>query len=131
MSMRPVVLALVLLCSCTSSAPASQPTSDPAGQSGTLTERDKIDRLISAIRESGLVFIRNGSEHSADDAADHLEKKRAQAGDRVATARDFIEHVAARSSLTGEPYLVRASGRTVPARDWLLERLAEIERPSH
>jgi hypothetical protein len=91
-----------------------------------LTEQQKIERLIAAVRKSGMVLIRDGSEHSAEDAADSLQEDWDAAGD-VATARDFIEKVAARSPLTGQPHVVRAKSGDSTSRDWLTEQLVEIE----
>jgi hypothetical protein len=80
------------------------------------------------VADSGIVFIRNGKEHSAAEAADHLRTKRKSAGDKIKTARDFIEQLATRSSLSGKPYLVRTGdGRETPAGQWLAEHLRTLE----
>jgi len=90
------------------------------------SERVAIEDLLRAVDESGLVWIRNGSEHDAHAAAAHLRAKWQAAGARVRTAEDFIDGIASRSSLSGRPYLVRLpDGSTVPAADWLRARLAE------
>jgi hypothetical protein len=50
-------------------------------------------------------------------------------GDRIATARQFVEHVATQSSTSGEPYRIRfADGTVVPLGDYLRDRLDEFER---
>jgi len=90
------------------------------------SEREAIEALLRAVDESGLVWIRNGSEHDAHAAAEHLRTKWQAAGARVQTAEDFIEGIASRSSMSGRPYLVRLpDGSTEPAADWLRARLAE------
>jgi hypothetical protein len=98
-------------------------------KTGTLSERAKIERLLSFIETAeGDVFIRNGVEYSAKDAADHLRTKWSAAGSQIATAEDFIDKIASKSSTSGEPYQVRvASGATVSASDYLREKLAQIE----
>ncbi len=82
--------------------------------------------LLKAVEESGLVFLRNGSEHDATKAASHLSDKWESAGDRVTTAEQFIEEIASRSSTTGRTYEMRLEdGSLVPAADWLRARLKE------
>ena len=115
-------------------ATATSPTTDPATIPATntaapLTEEQKIEALIEHIGAlEGAVFIRNRTEHTPAEAADHLRRKRASAGRRVTTARQFIEHLATKSSMTGEPYRIRLrDGGDVPAGEYLTKRLTEIE----
>jgi hypothetical protein len=92
------------------------------------SEGDRIEFLLRAIEESGLTFIRNGTEHDGPAAADHLRGKLEFAGDRITTARQFIDHIATGSSMSGKPYQVRlADGTVVPLRDWLTEQLAHAD----
>lgn len=100
-----------------------------ASTSKFLSEAQKIDRLIDHIElMEKAIFVRNGEEHSARDAAKHLRDKIAVAGEESLTASDFIELIATRSSLSGEIYEIRfADGRKVPASDVLRQKLAEIE----
>lgn len=92
------------------------------------TESAKIDRLIQKIRElEGAVFIRNGTEHSAQEAAEHLQLKRSKAGKRLQTAEDFIRYCATKSSLSGEPYLIRfKDGHSEPAAEFLRNYLKTL-----
>lgn len=94
-----------------------------------LTEAQKIERLIDAVAKlEGATFLRNDDEHSTSDAVEHLRRKLGAGGDDIATADQFIEHAATRSSFTGQDYEVRfADGRVVRLADFLRERLAEIE----
>lgn len=106
---------------------AGVPSSATAG-SGALTEWAKIQALLELVEHSQVTFTRNGVEHTPVDAWRHLERKLGAVGSRVQTARDFIDHIASRSSITGRPYPVSLPGETqVPTRDWLLDRLSEIE----
>jgi transketolase C-terminal domain/subunit len=93
------------------------------------TDAQKIESLIQAVANlRGAVFIRNGSEHSPREAADHLRLKWKNAGGRVKTAPDFIRFCATGSSLSGKPYQIRLeNGRTVPARDWLWSELKRMK----
>lgn len=105
-----------------------RPESPPAGAapSPVVDERARIEGLLATIASSGIVFIRNGSDHSAAEAADHLRSKWSRAGDRIATAEDFIEQLASRSSQSGEAYRVRLPDGTVhDAGPWLREQLAK------
>lgn len=95
-----------------------------------LTESEKIEKLIEAVRESGHTFIRNGQEHGSSEAADHLSMKLEKAGDRVRTAEEFIAGIASRSSMTGKPYMLRTGdGTEYRTRDWLLSHLRELNKP--
>lgn len=51
-------------------------------------------------------FILRGEAFEAPQARAHLVMKLNQVGRRIATSEAFIEHVASRSSLTGESYRV-------------------------
>jgi len=89
-----------------------------------LSERDRIEQLLSSMESSTLVFIRNGKEYPGAEAADHLRRKWKAAGDRVRTAEQFIEHLASRSSISGSAYRVRlADGTVMNSGTWLTGRL--------
>jgi hypothetical protein len=92
------------------------------------TEAEKIERLIMFVAGLHDVdFIRNGTEHSPEDAAKHMRMKREKAGDRVKTADDFIRLCASHSYITNEAYLIRfPDGRTRTAEDVLREQLATM-----
>lgn len=148
---RGLLLAVLLLSGCskdgggppagvpTGPAPATAPVEASPGAkaaspdapkppTAALTEKEKIERLLAAVESSDVVFIRNGSEHGPKAAAAHLRSKLSSAGERVKTARDFIEHLASRSSFSGKPYLIRTKdGAQTPAREWLLKALERIE----
>jgi len=96
-----------------------------------LTESEKIDRLIDYVATlDGATFVRNGREHTPAEAAEHMRTKRKAAGDRVKTADDFIAAVASRSSLSGEPYVVRTKdGEETTAQQLLTEELDRMENP--
>ena len=95
-------------------------------QTPISVEEKKIDYLIASVESlQNAQFIRNGVAYEAKAAADHLRLKRRGAGDRVATADDFIRLCASVSSMSGIPYQVRFSdGRVVSSETFLRERLA-------
>lgn len=97
--------------------------------SEALTEDAKIERLILGIAElENATFIRNGGEHTAREAADHLRSKWQSGKGQIQTAEQFIEGIASKSSLSGTPYEIRfADGRTQPSGVYLRERLRALE----
>ncbi|HSX59803.1 MAG TPA: DUF5329 family protein [Tahibacter sp.] len=88
-------------------------------------EQKKIDYLIAELqRLDGATFIRNGSEYSAAKAADHLRTKLRHAGDRIQTARQFIDELGTKSSMSGETYRIRFDdGRVLDSAQVLNDRL--------
>ncbi len=86
----------------------------------------EIRALIQAVAESDCEFNRNGSQHSAEAAAAHLELKYLR-GERYAdSAEAFIEHLASKSSWSGKPYQMSCDGQTQPTGDWLTATLEDI-----
>jgi len=96
------------------------------GQEGV--ERAKIDYLIDSIAQlRDAAFIRNGTDYTSAQAADHLRLKLRNAGARVRTAEDFIIRCATGSSASGEKYRIRfADGHVVDSAVFLRQRLAEF-----
>ncbi|MEO6138975.1 MAG: DUF5329 domain-containing protein [Luteimonas sp.] len=92
------------------------------------TQSADINALISRVAQTrDVVFIRNGSDHTAAEAAAHLQRKLAAAHGRITTAEQFIDVLATRSSWTGIAYHVRfADGREVESAVWLRQLLREI-----
>ena len=93
-----------------------------------LSEGARIENLIASVEAlEGAKFIRNGREYEARAASSHLRLKLRGVGDRVKTAEDFITLCASKSSMSGEPYLIRlADGTTVKAEVFFRGRLKEI-----
>lgn len=90
---------------------------------------EKIDKLILFIEKSNAVFIRNGNEYEAKEAADHLRMKRKKAGNKVKTAKDFIDLIASKSYMSGEAYKMKfKNGSILNTRDMLYNELRKLER---
>jgi hypothetical protein len=91
-------------------------------------DNTKIDKLIEHVGSlEDATFIRNGQEHTPAQAAQHLRTKW-QAAPDIATAEQFIDAIASKSSTTGEPYRIRlADGTEQPAGEYLRQRLAELK----
>ena len=77
-------------------------------------EERLIDTLIQRVSKmSSMVFLRNGSEYNAADAAKHMQAKYDHFKKELATAEEFIERCASRSEMTGQAYKVKLTGGTV------------------
>lgn len=118
----PLLLCVALLMSMAAASNADE----------TITEaqaKQEIHYLLQYIADSGATFIRNGDEHSARDAADHLAMKYRRASRYAKTAEDFIDNLASKSSFTGKPYtVVTADGKDLKSHDWLYAALNEYRQ---
>jgi len=89
-----------------------------------------IAHLFEFIRTADVVFIRNGKEHSAEDAAKHIEKKYKHYKKKIKTPEDFIEKSATKSMMSGKLYQIRLKdGTVITNRDWLLAELERYRNP--
>ena len=86
----------------------------------------EIRALIQAVAESECEFNRNGSLHSAEAAAAHLELKYSRGKRYADSAEAFIERLASKSSWSGKPYQMICDGQTQPTGDWLTATLQDI-----
>lgn len=85
----------------------------------------EVQFLLNFVSDSGCVFTRNGSDHDAADAADHLRLKYSRGKRYVGSAEQFIDRLASESSWTGNIYTVSCDGHTEPSGDWLHRALDE------
>jgi len=102
---RPLLLALVLA--------ATPVLADSA------TADAEINFLLSYITDSNCTFTRNGTEHTAAEAADHLRLKYSRGRRWVDSAEDFIDRLASASSWTDRPYTITCEGKTENTGPWL------------
>ena len=96
-------------------------------------EQNRIERLIHFVEtQKDMKFIRNGTEYTCAEAAKFLRGKLEAMGGEVTTAREFIERIATKSSMSGQPYHVKfADGRLIPAAQFLADELKRMEaRPA-
>ena len=85
----------------------------------------EIDYLLRAVGNSDCTFIRNGKEHTAEEAEDHLRMKYRRGKRYAPTAETFIERLASKSSFSGSPYYIDCpNGDPMAAGEWLGSRLA-------
>jgi Family of unknown function (DUF5329) len=79
----------------------------------TPQAQQEIEHLLAFVADSNCQFIRNGKRYGPTQARDHLAKKLAAVADRIASAEDFVRHIASASSVTGEPYRVHCPGTPI------------------
>lgn len=90
------------------------------------TARREIDYLLNRLETSGCQFFRNGDWFDAPRARRHLEQKYnwLVRRNQVASAEQFIERAATKSSRSGIAYQVRCPGSlAVPSAIWLTDKL--------
>jgi hypothetical protein len=92
-------------------------------------EETRVERLLRTLgQEKDLRFIRNGTEYPVSRAEEHLRLKFERSRAYLDSAEDFIDRAGARSSVSGQPDLVRHPGREpVPAGSFLRDLLRRIE----
>ena len=92
-------------------------------------EQTRIEKLIHFVEvQKDMKFVRNGTEYSCADAGKFLRGKLESMGKEVTTAREFIERIASKSSMSGQPYQVKfADGRMMPASQFLHEELKRLD----
>jgi len=99
--------------------------SGPGRAEPTDRVEQTIQYLVNYVSGSGLTFIRNGSEYTSSEAAEHMNRKYQHFKDDIETPEKFIELSATKSLLTGKPYLVvDGQGERLRVSDWLRAELA-------
>jgi hypothetical protein len=100
----------------------------PAALTAGSEADTEIDYLLEFVATSGCVFVRNGDEHDAADAADHLRLKYSRGKRYVESAENFIDRLATESSWSGEPYMIICDGASLPSAQWLYRALADYRQ---
>jgi hypothetical protein len=99
----------------------TRPAPPPAAQA-------EVEYLLNYIAKSDCEFLRNGSWYDAKRAEAHLRYKyeRLVSSDQIRTAEDFIDRAATQSSLSGQPYQVRCTGKDATStNEWLRDALVK------
>jgi hypothetical protein len=87
----------------------------------------EVEHLINFVQNSQCVIARNGTEHPAEEAVAHIQKKYDYFRDDIKNTEDFIEYSASRSTMSGKDYTVTCPGRgTLTTRQWLLDELSKF-----
>lgn len=109
----------------------------PSALAKPPSQMERIEALLKIVGKAKVVFIRNGTRHTATEAENHMRRKLRNAtrglfgwgSPKKVTVEDFITKIASRSSMSGKPYLVEVNGaKPYPVERWLRHRLAEIEK---
>lgn len=97
---------------------------EPSPSKGDLDST--IEYLLDFVEQSQCTFIRNGKEHSPNEAVAHMKRKYEHFKKKIRTAEDFIRLTASKSLMSGKPYLIRTKeGKTLPSKDWLMDALSQ------
>ena len=88
----------------------------------------EVQYLLGFVETSGCTFHRNGSDHNAADAADHLRLKYRRGGKYVNNAEQFIDRLATESSWTGNKYTVTCNGEVQGSGEWLHRALDDYRK---
>ena len=93
---------------------------------------DSIKFLLDYVAKSDATFIRNRQTHTPQEAANHIKAKYEHFKNEIKTPEDFIRLSAAKSLLTGQPYLVRTrDGKEMHLDQWLTQALKEHRAENH
>jgi hypothetical protein len=90
--------------------------------------RSEIEGLLTMLGTSQCQFYRNGSWHDGHAAESHLRMKYEYLSQRgtLASAEEFIDDAATKSSLSGETYAVKCgSDPEQPSATWLKSKLQQ------
>ena len=95
---------------------------EPAAGANHLSET--IQYLLDFVKTSQCIFIRNNKEHTAVEAAAHMQRKYEHYNDKIKTPEDFIRLTATKSLMTGKLYFVRLKdGKKFTSEAWLHQAL--------
>ena len=87
---------------------------------------EEIDFLLDTVANSDCVFTRNGKDHAAPGASDHLQMKRKRGARYFDSAEEFIERLASKSSWSGKPYHIQCGDEPrVTASEWFTALLEQ------
>ena len=101
----------------------------PAPQAISAEPAAEIEHLLDAIGQSGCIFTRNGTDHSAAEAEDHLRMKYSRTKSRIKTAEAFIDRLASESSWTRKPYTLQCvNDEPELSRQWLYRELEQYRQ---
>lgn len=80
-----------------------------------------IPEVLTYVRTSNAVFIRNGIEYNGRDAVKWLiwKARLPRYRRKIKSAKDFIDKICVRSEKTGILYTVRVNGEVVNFREYL------------
>ena len=86
----------------------------------------EIFHLFDYLEKSNCEFNRNGTWYVSQEAVTHLKRKYQWLLKKglINSAEQFIDRAASRSSMSGEPYLVRCGGsKPIDSSNWFTDEL--------
>ena len=84
----------------------------------------EVAALLNKVAASPCTFVRNGSSNTGAQAAAHLRRKLDATRDQLGTTTQFVDYVASKSSISGQPYEVLCPGQPKQlAQAWLHQLL--------
>ena len=90
----------------------------------TDTQLAEVNHLINYVKNSNCVLNRNGTEHLAENSAEHIKRKYNYFKNKIKSTEDFIKYSATKSTMSGEYYTVVCPGQEeLKTRNWLLNEL--------
>ena len=93
-------------------------------EAGNDNLEDAINYLLTYVKNSDCIFIRNDKEHTAKDAVAHMQRKYEHFKDEIKSPEDFIRLTASKSLITGKPYMIKTTdGMKLKSENWLLKAL--------
>jgi len=106
---------------------ASAILAEPVGGTNHLSET--IQYLLDFVKTSECIFIRNQKEHTAVEAASHMQRKYEHYKGKIKTPEDFIRLTATKSLMTGKLYYVELKdGKKTTSEAWLLQALEDYRQ---
>ena len=99
----------------------------PVGGTNPLSET--IQYLLNFVKVSECRFFRNDKEHTAGEAASHMQRKYEHFKDKIKTPEDFIRLTATKSLMTGKLYYVKLKdGEKITSEAWLRQALEDYRQ---
>jgi len=84
----------------------------------------EIDHLLAYVKKTECKYIRNGTVHDGQEAAEHIKAKYDHYKDEIKTTEDFIRLSATQSLISGKKYYIECTGQEkMQSSQWLLEEL--------
>ncbi len=100
-----------------------------SGAAFSATMDEEIDFLLETVGNSGCIFTRNGKDHAAEAARDHLQMKRKTGARYFDSSEEYIEKLASKSFWSGKPYYIQCGSESrVTAGEWFTVLLEQYRQ---
>jgi len=91
--------------------------------------KDEIDHLLEYVENTECQHERNGKLHAGMNSVEHIKNKYNYFKKEIASAEQFIELSATKSTITWKYYMVLCEGSPkTRSREWLLKELKNYRR---